>query len=157
MTYKGERVTLQQLPYVHIPLNTSICHNNNNNNTNHTVHSLIDTCAVLPEIASYTSTVGSGSLSCTSSVSPNCNTIMCIVEPRGERLRFTFLPCGQSPAVQVSLLGVNSSRPALTRNLTGPHDVVTASINGEQTPIYIDITQRESRLTLGVQVLITIP
>ena len=148
--------TIQELPYVHIPFNMSLCHNdsgnNHHNNTNHTSNSLIDTCSVLPEVARHASNVTPGLISCTSSIVPNCNTIMCVVESSGERMRFTFLPCNHPPAVQVAVPRGNGSHLPSTVNFTAPHNTVNASIGGSPVPLYVNIRQRSSNLTMGAEV-----
>lgn len=155
MTYHNLTFNLQELPYVHIPLNTSMCDNNHTHH-NHTHHtSLIDTCDVTPELAREANAVTPGTLSCTSSIVPNCNTISCVVQPSGERLEVTFLPCGKPPAVHVAVSSgvVNATTVTpLSMNLTDPHNVVLASIGGSQVPLYVDITQHRSNLSLGVEV-----
>ncbi len=149
----GTPQTFQEMPYVRIPLNMSVPCNNGSGphpNTSHTSTSLIDTCTALPLVARQASSaLPPGSLTCTSSKTPNCNSISCIVLDSGETLRFTFLPCHRPPAVAVSIS--NGTSMSLSRNLTHSGTLI-ASIGGTQVPLYVGIRQRTSNLSLGFQV-----
>ena len=152
LNINGQQFTDQEVPYVQVPLNLSMCNDSGHHpNTSHTPNSLIDTCTVLPLLAKQASRALPGSITCTSSKSPNCNTVSCIVLESRETLRFTFLPCHRPPAVMVT--ASNGTSRFLAQNLTESQTVV-ASIGGEPIPLYIDIKQHvRTSISLGFKVM----
>lgn len=140
---------LTEIPYTRIPLNTSRCpaHHGNGNN------SLISTCDIFPAIAREASTAldNGGSLMCTSS-GIDCNTIQCLVLGSGEEINLTLHPCTDPPALMLrSTSTQNGDTSPLTKNLTAS-EIIELSIGDRPVPLYINIMQHRSRLSIGLEV-----
>lgn len=136
--------TQQGVPYVEIPLNASMCEHAGPNN--HTSTYLIDTCGVMPQIAREISHASSGSLTCTSSVHPDCNTLSCSSLADGSMMTYTILPCHVPPAVMVSFSSGNHSVS------TGPLVMNLTSSQMIDNSISVEIVQHRSNLSLGFEV-----
>ena len=106
----------------------------------------------MPYVAKQVSSVDPDSLSCTSSITPNCNTITCVVRSEGQRLEFTFLPCHRPPGVRVSVLARNGTMLLPSQNLTQPMNLLPTLNLGSEVTLNISLNHHQSNLTLGMEV-----
>lgn len=165
--YPGVNPTnLLEVPFGYIPLDDAVYsnntgpddhHNNTHNNHTHNHTSLIDTCDVMPDIAREASGFPANILSCTSSVFPDCNTLECSLEVNAGqqelKASISIVPCSNPPQVVVSIpegmSGNHSS--AIVMHLTSSQ-MIESVVDGSRIPVYVNINQHASMLTLGVEV-----
>ena len=142
--------TLVEIPYVQIPLDSSMC-NGTNPDFNHSSNSLISTCDTMPQLAHQASAAFSGELDCLSTVVPDCNTAYCISRDTGTQVALVVGPCNDPPTLSVLVNEVNDTDPTIT-NLTSSQEVRTSS----DWSLYFNILQRKSHLSLGLEVCVCV-
>ena len=131
-------------PYIRIPLDNGTC-----TGPRPTINSLVSTCDIMPTIAEeITHVLDGSSLSCTSSLTPDCNTVSCFALG-GEEVVITVLPCNDPPAVEFSLIYANGT--SFCKILT-TSQMLTTSFNGVQFPVYFTIEKHSSKFTIGLEV-----
>ena len=154
-------ITFLEVPSGSIPLDSGMCTNNTDGHQNHTQNhnstSLADICNIMPRIAQEVSRVeGNLSLICTTPVG-DCNTLQCFMtvgqaQQQQQRLSITILPCASTPQLKVSVpSGSGGSQSSIVIYMTASEKIESV-INGSTIPIYFNINQHASRLTIGVEV-----
>ncbi len=157
--------TLLEVPFSHIPLDGAVCsnntipdghqnhtHNNNSHAHNHTSTSIADLCTIMPGIAREVSRVqGPLSLQCTTPFD-DCNTLHCflsmgMLQRYQQNLSITVIPCTNPPQLEVTVPGATSV--AVYMRSSGRIESV---INGSTVPIFVNINQRASLLSIGMEV-----
>jgi len=160
--------TLLEVPITYIPLDTDVCDNSTipDGHQNHTQHnntqhqnssSIADICDIMPQIAQEASKVdGNLSIDCTTPLG-RCNMLQCFLtqgaaNQRQQELSVRLLPCTMVPRLEVSV-GGRAGRTARNFSAPGSLDIV---INGAPAPVFFNIRQHSSRLTVGLEVRISL-
>ena len=162
--------TFLEVPMTYIPLDTSVCDNStipdghqnhthpNNTQGHHNSSSIADICDIMPKIAREASKVdGNLSIDCTTPIG-RCNRLQCFLtqgtaHQRQQELFIRILPCTIVPKLEATVGGRAGQRNA--RNFSAPGSLGMV-INGVSAPIYFNIKQHASRLTLGLEVSLVV-
>ncbi len=161
--------TLLEVPFSHIPLDNSVCsnssipdghqnhtHNNNSHTYPHNSTSLADLCTIMPGIAREVSRVqGPVSLQCTTPVN-DCSTINCflsvgMIQHQQQNLSITVLPCTNPPQLEVSVPSGKATQGSVIVYLRDSERIESV-INGSTMPLFFNINQRASLLSMGLEV-----